>query len=162
MEFEIYGVNFNYEYSNIYQLYEYKTKPHEWKERKLSINTNGYKYFEIRVSNKRYTILLHRLIYWLHNPDWDILDSSIKNNSIDHIDGNPLNNNIENLRVVTNQENHFNETRAKGYCWNKTAKKWVSHIRLNGKTKYLGLFDKKEDAHNAYLEAKKIYHIIRS
>ena len=162
MEFEIYGAKFNYEYSNIYQLYEYKTKPHEWKERKLSFNTNGYKYFEIRVSNKRYTILLHRLIYWLHNPDWDILDSSIKNNSIDHIDGDKLNNNIENLRLVTNQENCFNRTRAKGYYWFKKNKKWRADITLNRKTIYLGTFDKEVDARNAYLEAKKKYHIIKS
>ena len=31
---------------------------------------------------------------------------------------------------------------------------------VNGKKIHLGLFDTKEDAHNAYLNAKKIYHII--
>ena len=159
MEFVLYGVKFNYEYGNVYRLYHLK-KGDEWKEIKFT-NWQGYMVFRFQLNKKRYSFGFHRLIYWLHNRDWDILDSN-KDNSIDHIDGNPLNNNIENLRVVTNQENHFNETRAKGYCWNKTAKKWVSHIRLNGKTKYLGLFDKKEDAHNAYLDAKKIYHIIKS
>jgi G3E family GTPase len=160
MEFSLYGAKFNYEYGNVYRLYEYK-KGHEWKRIKIQNNSKGYKFFEFRVSNKRCAFLLHRLVYWLHNPHWDIFDSSIKNNSIDHIDRNPLNNNIENLRVVTNQENHFNQTRTKGYYWFKRDKKWRAQIQLNGKKKHLGIFDKEIDARNAYLEAKKKYHIIR-
>tara|TARA_R110000787_G_scaffold88827_1_gene188352 strand:+ start:925 stop:1401 length:477 start_codon:yes stop_codon:yes gene_type:complete len=158
MEFELHGEKFNYEYGNIYRLYEYK-KGHEWKEIKIHI-IQGYKRFQFKIKKKYYRFSLHRLIYWLHNPEWDILDSSIVNNSIDHIDGNRLNNNIENLRVVTNQENQFNRTGAKGYYWNKG--KWKADIRLNGKNKHLGLFDNEDDARNAYLEAKKIYHIIKS
>jgi hypothetical protein len=76
---------------------------------------------------------------------------------IDHIDRNRLNNHISNLRVVTNQQNQFNRD-AKGYTWNKKANKWHSSIALNGKKIYLGLFDNEDDARNAYLEAKKIYH----
>tara|TARA_R110000803_G_scaffold41025_1_gene88404 strand:- start:189 stop:677 length:489 start_codon:yes stop_codon:yes gene_type:complete len=162
MEFQLHGVKFNYEYGNIYQLYEYKTKPNEWKERKLQINNYGYKCFAFMINKKRYSFQFHRLVYWLHNREWDIFDSSIKNNSIDHIDGDKLNNNIGNLRVVTNQENHFNQTRAKGYSWFKRDKKWKSEIMLNGKHKHLGYFDNEEDAHNAYIEAKKKYHIINS
>ena len=158
MEFSLHGVKFNYEYGNIYQLYEYK-KGYEWKERKMQSDGNGYKRFQFKINKKIYTFTLHRLIYWLLNPDWDILDSST-NNSIDHIDGNPLNNNIENLRLVTHQQNQWNRTRAKGYYWDK--KKWKSQIQLNGKKKNLGRFDNEEDAHNCYLEAKKKYHIIRS
>tara|TARA_R110000782_G_scaffold61226_1_gene126198 strand:- start:326 stop:811 length:486 start_codon:yes stop_codon:yes gene_type:complete len=161
MEFELHGVKLNYEYGNIYQLYEYKTKPHEWKERKISIGKNGYKSIEFMINKKRHSLKFHRLMYWLHNREWDIFNSST-NNSIDHIDGNPLNNNIENLRVVTHQENHFNMTRAKGYYWYKRDKKWKAQIQLNGKVKYLGNFDNEVDARNAYLEAKKKYHIIKS
>jgi nucleoside-specific outer membrane channel protein Tsx len=157
MEFSLYGTKFNYEYSNIYQLYEYK-KGHEWKERKIQNNSKGYKCFQFSVSNKKCTFLLHRLVYWLHNRDWDIMDSS-KDNSIDHIDGDKLNNNIENLRVVTLQENNWNRTKAKGYYFDRG--KWRAHIHLNNKTIYLGTFDKEVDARNAYLDAKKKYHIIR-
>ena len=160
MEFSLHDVKFKYEDGNVYRLYEYK-KGHEWKEIKIQSDGNGYKRLQFYVNKKIYNFSLHRLIYWLHNPDWDIYNSST-NNSIDHIDGDMLNNNIENLRVVTNQENQWNQTRAKGYSWNKTANKWVSRIRLNGKLKHLGNFDKEEDAHNCYLEAKKKYHIVRS
>tara|TARA_R110000772_G_scaffold74585_1_gene162442 strand:- start:21 stop:503 length:483 start_codon:yes stop_codon:yes gene_type:complete len=160
MEFEIHGGKFNYEYGNIYRFYELK-KGDEWKQIKLQTDSKKYKYFGFRVSNKRYNLKLHRLMYWLHNPDWDIMDSS-QDNSIDHIDGNNQNNNIENLRVVTNQENSFNMTRAKGYHWDKTAKKWRATIALNGKVINLARFDKEIDARNCYLDAKKKYHIIKS
>ena len=159
MEFTLHGVKFNYEYGNIYQLYEYK-KGYEWKERKLQ-KLEGYKRLEFSANKKRYGFLVHRIVYWLHNRDWDIMDSS-RDNAIDHIDGDMLNNNIENLRAVTQQQNNWNRTRAKGYSWDKRDKKWQSYIHFNGKRKYLGSFDNEIDARNCYLEAKKKYHIIRS
>jgi hypothetical protein len=61
--------------------------------------------------------------------------------------------------VFTCQQNNFN-TCAKGYTWNKPAKKWMAQINLNKKHMYLGCFDTEEEARNAYLEAKKIYHIM--
>ena len=160
MEFSLHGVKFNYEYGNVYRFYELK-KGDEWKEIKIQSDSKKYKYFNFTKKYKTYPIRIHRLVYWLHNRDWDIMDSS-HDNSIDHIDGNPLNNNIENLRVVTHQKNQWNRTSAKGYYWDKKSKKWHSRIRLNGKLKYLGLFDNEVDAHNCYLEAKKKYHIINS
>ena len=159
MEFELHDVKFNYEYGNVYRCHHLK-KGDEWKELKILIGNNGYKRFEFMINKKRYRFSLHRLVYWLHNPEWDIMDSS-RDNAIDHIDGNRLNNNIENLRVVTCQENNFNMTRAKGYTWDKNRNKWKASIKLNRKSINLGHFDNEIDAHNAYLEAKKKYHIIR-
>ena len=80
-------------------------------------------------------------------------------NQIDHIDRNPLNNNIENLRVVTNQENGWNQY-AKGYSFNKENGKYRAQIRVNGKNIYLGYFENEDDARTAYLNAKAIHHII--
>ena len=85
------------------------------------------------------------------------LDIDDPKQQIDHIDRIKLNNHISNLRIVTNQQNQFNRG-AKGYCWNKQKNKWHSSIALNGKTKFLGYFNDEDDAHNAYIEAKKIYH----
>tara|TARA_R110002153_G_scaffold267790_1_gene432137 strand:+ start:343 stop:819 length:477 start_codon:yes stop_codon:yes gene_type:complete len=158
MEFELHDVKFNYEYGNVYRCYHLK-KGDVWKERKIQSDGNGYKRFQFCVNKKIYSFSLHRLVYWLHNPEWDIMDSS-RDNAIDHIDGNRLNNNIENLRLVTQQENNWNQTRAKGYTWNKG--RWQSKLKLNNKTINLGRFDNEEDARNAYLEAKKKYHIINS
>jgi hypothetical protein len=140
----------------IYRWKIYKTKPNCWKAIKFSENRNGYLF--CRINRKFYR--KHRLIYYANNQDWDITDGSIANNSIDHIDGNRKNNNIINLRVVTHQQNHFNQTKAKGYCWHKKNKKWLAQITVDNKNIHLGYFDKEDDARTAYLEAKEIYHKI--
>lgn len=115
-----------------------------------SFRDHGYR--EIRFNNIQYKT--HRLIWIMFNGSID------PNLSIDHINGNPSDNRIENLRLVTHQENHFNKIKTKGYCWSKAANKWRAQITLNNKQIYLGLFDNKEDARAAYLKAKKEYHII--
>ncbi len=125
-----------------------------WNQLKVKTNTAGYKLISIKPKQYR----LHRVNYYAHNQTWDIHDSS-KNNQIDHEDINKTNNNIENLRVLTCQQNQFNR-KCKGYYWNKFRNKWYARLMVNGKNKHLGLFDLEEDARNAYLEAKKIYHII--
>lgn len=121
---------------------------------KISSYKNGYKYISLR--NKK--IKLHRLNYYAHNQDWDLFDSS-KNNQIDHIDRNPSNNHISNLRVVTHQQNNFNKT-CKGYYWYSPRNKWRSIIVINGKSKHLGLHNTEEEARKCYLENKKKYHNI--
>ena len=126
-----------------------------WKQLKIQTELNGYK--RIYIGLKKYQ--LHRVNYYAHNPTWDIHNSST-DNSIDHEDRNKTNNHIENLRIVTCQENQWN-TNAKGYYWDKQKQKWVARIKgANGKSKYLGCFDLEEDARQAYLTAKEIYHVI--
>jgi hypothetical protein len=133
--------------------YNYKDKP--WKIKKCSCNGKGYLRFKI--GNKKY--YLHRVVYKMYHPEWDIEDIS-KDNQIDHKNHNREDNRIVNLRNVTDQENHFNRKDVKGYCWDKRDKKWVAKIRLNKKTISLGYYEKEEDARNAYLAAKEIHHKI--
>lgn len=78
---------------------------------------------------------------------------------IDHINHNKLDNRLENLRLVTHQQNQWNRVKAKGYCLTKT-NKYESYISINKKRIYLGKYDTEEEAHNAYLEAKEKYHQI--
>lgn len=53
---------------------------------------------------------------------------------------------------------HVNNTSGhKGVSWNKNSKKWQSCIRVDGKQLYLGLYQDKENAINAYIEAAKKY-----
>ena len=149
MEFE--GVKFKYENDKLYRLHKGHNK---WYCVNDSVSTKRYIY--IRINYKQYA--LHRLVYLYHNPNWNIYDSS-KNNIIDHIDKNRLNNKIENLRVITQQENCFN-TNAKGYCFNKQTNKYHAKICINGASIYLGYYDTEEEAHNVYLNAKEQLHII--
>ena len=120
-------------------------------------------YIQIQLTNKegkRKRFQFHRVVYKAYNPSWDIMNGSM-NNSIDHKDGNKLNNHIDNLRVVTQQENTFNRRKAKGYYFHKGHNKWHAEITLDGKKKHIGCFDNEEDAHQAYLDEKEKYHIIK-
>lgn len=87
----------------------------------------------------------------------DITDLKIQ---VDHINGIRHDNRLENLRLVNNQQNQWNRTKAKGVDWHKASCKWRSAIKINGKKQHIGLFDNEEDAHAAYLEAKSRLHII--
>ena len=109
-------------------------------------------YILVCIKNKRY--LLHRLVYKYHNEDWDITDTS-NNNLIDHIDMDPTNNKIENLRIVNKSQNSRNRKK-KENCnseyigVNKNGNKWQTKIKINGKQKHLGLFNTEEEAAEAY------------
>jgi len=156
MEVEINNTRIKYEDGKVSSYIKWvRSKVFKWFHLKGYIN-HGYRV--IGINNKRYKY--SRIIYKLYNPEWDIEDTSM-NNLIDHIDGNTLNDNIDNLQKKTHQQNMWNQVRAKGYSWNKKMNKYEAQIAVNNKQKHLGLFDNETDAHNAYLEAKKIHHKIK-
>ena len=158
MEFELHGVKLKYEDGNVYRLYHLK-KGDEWKKIKYNYRSDGYIQLRFAVDKNIFIVKVHRLVYWLHNPKWDIFNSS-RDNAIDHINGIRDDNHIENLRLVTQQQNNWNRTHTKGCSWSKEKQKWCAYIRVNKKLKHLGVFELEEDAHQAYLDAKEIYHII--
>lgn len=112
----------------------------------------GYKI--VSVKGKQYYI--HRLVWIYHNGDIP------KGIEIDHINGVRDDNRIENLRLVTHQENQFNLSKVKGYYKDSRRNKWYAKICINKKSKWLGYFDNMKDAKNAYLKAKQELHIIDS
>ena len=76
---------------------------------------------------------------------------------IDHIDGDPLNNTANNLRLCTAQQNQGNSTKRKigqsiykGICRITTANKWRAYIAIDRKQAHLGVFDTEEEAALAY------------
>ena len=138
----------------------YVKKGDDWILKKFSKNRGGYLCSSFSFEkNKETFISKHRLVFYAYNHDFEIFKRSRTENMIDHIDGEKLNNRIENLRVVTCQQNSFNQ-RAKGYYWHKKAQKWQARIQIDGKNKHLGLFESEQEAHQAYLKSKEIYHII--
>jgi hypothetical protein len=116
-----------------------------------TIHKSGYR--QIRLDGVGYPA--HRLIWIYHNG------SINENLQIDHINGVKDNNTIENLRLVTAQQNCYNRSRlkSKGYTWNKNTNKWQASIFLNGKLKYLGSFINEQEARNIYLQACSQHHI---
>lgn len=84
-------------------------------------------------------------------------------NVIDHIDGNPENNAIANLRDVTVSVNGQNQKRANaGNKWPLGTSlhygKWEAKICLDGRRIYLGRYPSPELAHAAYVSAKRQLH----
>jgi hypothetical protein len=98
----------------------------------------------------------HRLIWIMHNGDIE------EDLVIDHEDGNPSNNRIDNLRKVTQQHNIFNNKKSKGYTWVEHIKKYKARITVDGKSKFLGEFYLEEDAIKSREVAKEKYHIIEN
>ena len=117
-------------------------------------NNSGIGYNIIQIDNK--PIKRHRIIAFAY-LNLDINNLSLE---IDHINGDRLNNNVDNLRIVNHQENMWNRKETKGYHYHKASNKFKAQINLNDKNIHLGLFTTEEDARQAYLNAKTIYHII--
>ena len=114
-------------------------------------NTTGCKnrkgYLEISVEGKTY--LAHRLV-WLY------IHGYFPENTIDHIDRNPSNNKLSNLREVSHTCNmrnckvrSNNKSGITGVCWHKARFKWHAQIKVNGKVTHLGYFEDIVDAAKA-------------
>ena len=134
-----------------------ETKKDIWRVIKFCENSDGYLIAGITIDGKIRFFRKHRMLHLARNPGWDIFDCST-NNCIDHINHTRNDNTDGNLRVVTHQQNNFNRSNVKGYTWDKNNNKWKAQITINGVNKYLGLFEKEDDARVAYLVGKKIYH----
>lgn len=96
----------------------------------------------------------HRVVWAMVHNYWP--------DCIDHIDGNPGNNKIANLRDVSHAENMRNrslQTNNKsgvtGVAWNKMGRKWEAYIKINGTRRSLGRFKRFEDAVTSRLKAER-------
>ena len=70
---------------------------------KTKITKRGYEEVSISINGKPYTKSVHRLVAlaFIDNPE--------NKPEVDHIDANPLNNKVENLRWATREENLHND-----------------------------------------------------
>jgi hypothetical protein len=107
----------------------------------------GVRYRTLKVKKHYYGE--HRVIWLMHHGRMPL--------EIDHVDGDPVNNRIENLRECTRSQNNQNRkqnsrpttSRYKGVFYNTQKKKWQATIHLV-KRKHLGFFDSEDDAAAAY------------
>lgn len=114
------------------------------------------RYIGICLDYKRY--LAHRLAWMYVYGAWPSA-------SLDHIDGNRANNRIDNLRLADHSINNENRHSARsdsttGLVGVEVSRdRFIARIQVKGKRIGLGTFDTAEDAHAAYIEAKKRLHL---
>jgi hypothetical protein len=91
--------------------------------------------------------------YLSHRLAWLLVYGELPKQSIDHIDGNGLNNTIDNLRDVSRQENHRNTRLPSnstsgviGVHWLKKNQRWLAHITVDKNCISLGCFSTLEEA----------------
>lgn len=111
----------------------------------------------LELSYKRQRLYAHRLAWLLANGDWP-------KGHIDHINGDPADNRLVNLRDVNNADNHKNMKRhfdnssgTTGIYFNKRAKKWQAYICVKGKQMYLGVFKDIDEAIKVRKQAEVEY-----
>ena len=98
--------------------------------------------------------------HWLHRY---IMDAK-SGDYVDHINNNFDDYRRTNLRICDNAENNRNRWLQKnntsgypGVNWSKREQKWRARIKVDGREKYLGLFDDKNDAIKAKKDAEEKY-----
>jgi hypothetical protein len=113
-------------------------------------------YRRIMYENKKY--LTHRIVWLMHHGEFP----SGEKKFIDHIDGDGLNNKIENLRVVSYSENSKNVRKYKnntsgfnGVSFDKYSQKYKVYIHIDGKKKVIGFYDTAEEGGLAHELASK-------
>ena len=120
--------------------------------------TDKFGHKRVRIKNKEF--MMHRVIWFYVHGKWPDYE-------IDHINNDPSDNRICNLRDVPHYINLQNTRGYKksvsthpymGISFHARDKLWCAKIRANGKRISLGYFKKPEDAANAYIAAKRRLH----
>lgn len=103
----------------------------------------------------------------VHRAVWEAFNGAIAPGlEIDHINGIRTDNRLVNLRAVTKTENGQNRRQATanskirflGVSEQKTTGKFRARINVAGKEMALGDYKTPEEAHRAYLDAKRKFH----
>lgn len=117
-----------------------------------SLSSAGY--FHVRVDDKRQ--LWHRIIFLMHFGWLPPV--------VDHIDGDPRNNRIENLRAATSSQNQHNRKANKNCNPNGKGLKqlssgsWLVRLNREGKSVFCRAFKEFELAQLVAEEARELYH----
>lgn len=109
-------------------------------------------------NTKRYlSIKINGVHYRAHRLAWVYVYGTEPPHLVDHADGNPANNRIDNIRVATVSQNQQNKRGKIGRVLPKgvkpNRKRFSARVSLNKKVMHLGTFDTPELAHAAYVDA---------
>lgn len=117
-----------------------------------------------KITGRYLTTFIDGQSYKLHRLAWLYMTGEWPQHSIDHIDGYRCNNAFSNLRDIPNSKNLQNQRKA--HKSNQTGLLGVSiqngrpkaKITINKKQIHIGYFNTVEEAHDAYLVAKRRLH----
>ena len=129
-----------------------KSDTTKWKKVKLLANTT-YGYCGVWFNGRR---ISYHAIVWILSTLHDIPQGK----EIDHINGNKIDNRIENLRIVTRRQNQQNQKKHRagrlvGASYRKGHDDWQSHIVIDKNKIFLGCYKTEQEAHEAYKIACK-------
>jgi hypothetical protein len=117
---------------------------------------NEGRHYDVMYKNK--THKMHRIIFLMHH--------GYLPKEIDHIDGNPLNNKINNLREVTHSQNMQNSrlrkdniSGEKGVIWDKTKNRWRVNCVLDKKQYHGGYHKNLTDAIDSVRKLRAKLHM---
>lgn len=122
-----------------------------------AVTADGYRVIKLG----RKSLRACRLAWFLSRGEWP-------SGEIDHINGDRLDDRLENLRVVDRAGNSQNKVGAQinnrscgllGATWNKQHRRWQAKIMANKVRYHVGYFETPEEAHAAYMSAKARLHI---
>lgn len=121
--------------------------------KKQYINTNGRKFVHLWKNNNGEHRSIHQLVaeHFVNPPD-------TRHRTVDHMNGNKLDNRVQNLRWLTPAEQEINKPGNLGYDWNSYHNKYRARIQVDGKQIHLGYFDRPYDAYLAYKDACEKYY----
>jgi HNH endonuclease/AP2 domain len=113
---------------------------------------------------KRRQIGVDGVDHYVHRLAWLYVYGVWPASGIDHMNGDPSDNRICNLREATQAQNMQNLRKADkdsktGFLGvSEDKKKFTARIMANGKKYHLGNFSTPEEAHAAYVQAKRRLH----
>lgn len=133
--------------------------------RRVSERLNCLEEPPVGILNQGYLVATVDGEQWLlHRLAWLYVYGELPKYSIDHINGIGSDNRIENLREATQSENLQNQKKAQRNSLSgllgasPKGNRYRAQIWLKGRLTYLGTFSTPEEAHEAYLTAKRELH----
>ena len=125
-----------------------------------SWRTKSYLFKRVTICKMYFPV--HHVLWVMHTGS--MFDS--ENFVVDHVDRDPLNNSIENLRLVSQRENMWNASGSKkasslsefkGVCFDNTRQKWLLQIRTKS-GKISGRFNDEQSAAYLYRVFSEEFH----
>jgi hypothetical protein len=145
----------------LHELFEYREGNLYWKVRTANNIQIGDKvgnnklYSHTSLKGKK--VYVHRIIFMMFHGYLPLI--------IDFKDNNPSNTRIKNLREADQSKVRCNSKKRKdntsgykGVSWCSRKEKWHARVTTKKKAAYLGYFECKEKAYQAYCKAAEKYH----